>query len=58
MTRYLEVNPTLGLMPARELDSEGETMLPSVSDPRAAQASPIDEETPDPEELPEGSWPG
>ena len=45
-------------MPTRLLTSLGLRILPDVSEPRAANASPIAEETPLPLELPLGSWPG
>lgn len=50
-----EVKPTVGLMPARLLLLEGQVILPSVSVPNVTAASPIDAETPDPEEEPHGS---
>ena len=58
MTKDLDVRPTVGLIPTRLLTSLGLRILPSVSDPRVANARPIAEETALPLELPLGSWPG
>ena len=51
----LEVKPTVGLIPARLLWSEGQVILPSVSVPNVTVARPIDAATPDPEDEPHGS---
>ena len=51
----LDVNPTVGFIPARLLLLVGQVMLPSVSDPRVTAARPIEAATPEPEEEPHGS---
>jgi hypothetical protein len=48
----------LGLMAARLFCEDGEMMDPSVSVPIDAKARPIDDATPDPDELPLGSCRG
>jgi hypothetical protein len=55
ITRFRDVRPTLGLMPARLFFEDGDTIEPSVSVPKDASASPSEEATPDPDELPLGS---
>lgn len=50
-----EVNPTLGLTPAKLLLPVGHVILPSVSVPSATVVNPMEVVTPDPEDEPHGS---
>jgi hypothetical protein len=58
ITRSREVRPTVGLMQARLLASQGLRILPLVSVPRVARARPRLLATPLPELEPDGSWLG
>lgn len=55
MTSDLDVNPTVGFIPTRLLTLAGLRILPSVSVPREAKASPIELLTPLQDQLPLGS---
>src|SRR3981081_1185225 len=48
------VSPTVGLIPTRPLALDGQTMLPSVSLPRARTAKFADAAGPEPEPAPPG----
>lgn len=54
-TKYLEVNPTEGLTAHKEFLEAGEMIEPEVSVPMATADRPMEADTPEPEEEPEGS---
>ena len=58
MTKYRLVRPTVGLTAHSEFRLEGEMMEPEVSEPKVAAARPMEAETPEPLEEPEGSCRG
>jgi hypothetical protein len=58
MTRNRLVSPTVGFTPAKLFLEDGLIIDPDVSEPRAAMARPMLEDTAEPEELPDGSCSG
>jgi len=50
-----EVKPRVGLIPTTLLLLEGHVILPSVSEPSVTAANPMEADTPEPAEEPQGS---